>query len=119
MVSIIETNLYSIPAEQKKSVIVDADWNDKYGHLVILKTGNKYQIVINNYTIDPPLKITTPLIRWINEQEFLIVNSRTRSKNSNLYILNREGAVKSSFYCGDAIEDVSPNKEGIGFLQRA
>ncbi|NGY88846.1 TetR family transcriptional regulator [Bacillus megaterium] len=113
MVSIIETNLYSIPAEQKKSVIVDADWNDKYGHLVILKTGNKYQIVINNYTIDPPLKITTPLIRWINEQEFLIVNSRTRSKNSNLYILNREGAVKSSFYCGDAIEDVSPNKEGI------
>ncbi|WP_394555490.1 TetR family transcriptional regulator (plasmid) [Priestia aryabhattai] len=113
MVSIIETNLYSIPAEQKKSVIVDADWNDKYGHLVILKTGNKYQIVINNYTIDSPLKITTPLIRWINEQEFLIVNSRTRSKNSNLYILNREGTVKSSFHCGDAVEDVSPNKEGI------
>lgn len=113
MVSIIETNLYSIPAEQKKSVIVDADWNDKYGHLVILKTGNKYQIVINDCTIDSPFKITTPLIRWINEQEFLIVNSRTRSKSHNLCIISKDGAVKSSFYCGDAVEDVSPNKEGI------
>ncbi|MGF9891022.1 TetR family transcriptional regulator [Priestia megaterium] len=113
MVSIIETNLYSVPAEQKKSVIADADWNDKYGYLVLLKTGNKYRIVINNCTIDSPFKITTPLIRWINEQEFLIANSRTRSKSHNLYILSKDGTVKSSFYCGDAVEDVSPNKEGI------
>lgn len=113
MASIIETNLYSVPTEQKKSVIIDADWNDKYGFLILLKTRNIYQIIINDRTLDSPIKMKYPQIRWVNEQEFIIVNSRNHLKNPNLYIISRNGEVKSSFNCGDAVEDVSPNKEGI------
>jgi len=110
---LLETTLYTVPNEMQKAVIVDADWNEKYGVILVSKENNKFFVVINGDIIYPRLKVKYPLIRWVNEQQFVIINARNHLDTDNCYLVNRSGEVTTSFNCGDAIEDLVPNKEGI------
>ncbi|MDQ1143426.1 hypothetical protein QE429_000253 [Bacillus sp. SORGH_AS 510] len=113
---IIETILYSKPSSNNNVELIDCDWSDNYGLLLILEKNRKFivkiggtQLSLNNINITCDF----PLIRWIDHNRFLIADARNDSKRENLYILNTEGKIQNSFYCGDGIEDIVISKEGI------
>lgn len=110
---LIETTVYTTDPTKEQSVIVSADWNDRYGLLVIKKIKKKYELIINNDIIIPRLRLKYPTVRWISEHEILIVNNRVDAKEDNGFILSKDGAILRSFYLGDAIEDAMPTKDGV------
>ncbi|MED4285341.1 hypothetical protein P4679_25800 [Priestia megaterium] len=110
---VIESILYSIPEAYKNAKIIDTDYNDEYGLLVVLKFEKSYGILFNNRLIYPRLKLDYPLIRWINRQQFILVNPLNESSAHNAFILDSEGEILSSFECGDCVQEVSPSDKGI------
>ena len=41
------------------------------------------------------------------------MNPRAKGEKHNLFIMNIDGEVVRSFYCGDAVQDVAVSKDGI------
>lgn len=113
---IIETILYEKPSNSKNIKLIDGDWRDDCGLLLIIRKNQKSFIQIGDTQLsftDLNFYCNYPLIRWIDYNRFLIADARTNSKSENLYIFNTEGILLNSFHCGDAIEDIVPNNEGI------
>lgn len=94
--------------------IIDADWKDHLGIVVILKEKRQFMILLkdDNFLL-PPLKLHYPIVRWIDEDKLLIANKRNDTKMDNVFILNLAGTILVSFNGGDGIEDIEVGKEGI------
>ncbi|QJX80489.1 hypothetical protein [Priestia megaterium] len=110
---VTKNELYTIPDIYEKAKIVDADYHDEYGLLVVLKFEKSYGILFNEHLIYPRLKLDYPLIRWINKQQFILVNPINDSLEHNAFIVNNEGEVLSSFECGDSVQEIFPTDKGI------
>ena len=95
--------------------IIDADWKDDYGLVVILKEKRQFMILLNDDNIlTPPLKLHYPIMRWIDKDKLLIANARNDTRIDNIFILNlTTGTILGSFNGGDGIEDIEVSKEGI------
>jgi hypothetical protein len=113
---IIETLLYSKQTDNNSVELIDCDWNDNLGLVLVLKENRNFivqirenRIELNNFNIT----CEYPLVRWIDYNRFLIADARNDSKKDNLYILNTNGSIFNSFNCGDAIEDIATSKKGI------
>ncbi|WP_341285556.1 hypothetical protein [Priestia megaterium] len=110
---VTNNELYTIPDIYEKAKIVDADYHDEYGLLVVLKFGKSYGILFNEHLIYPRLKLDYPLIRWINKQQFILVNPINESSGHNAFIVNNEGGMLSSFECGDCVQEIFASDKGI------
>jgi hypothetical protein len=95
--------------------IIDADWKDDYGLVVILKEKRQFMILLNDDNIlTPPLKLHYPIMRWIDKDKLLIADPRNDTRIDNIFILNlTTGTILGSFNGGDGIEDIEVSKEGI------
>lgn len=116
LMEIIETILYSKQINDNKVKVVDCDWTDNYGLILILKDNRKFivqigeqQIKLSNFNIT----CDYPLVRWIDYNHFLVADARNDSNTDNVYILKLDGTILNSFNCGDGIEDIVVSKEGI------
>lgn len=111
---IIETTLYTNEINNNFELI-DCDWNDKYGLLLIIKNNRKFIIQAGENYINLTFKINCdyPLIRWIDYNLFLIADARNDGNRENLYILSTDGIKQNSFNCGDGIEDIVVSNDGI------
>ena len=54
-----------------------------------------------------------PVIRQLNDNSFLIADSRTNEKDDNCFIYDREGNVLKQFYSGDGIQDIEVVRDKI------
>lgn len=113
LVNIIETTIFSIDNKHNEVEIIDADWNENYGLLAIQKNSNKLEIIINGKILYINVHIEYPIIRWVGNHLFLLADTRNEDGKNNLFILDVEGEIKSSFNCGDAITDIIVSDEGI------
>lgn len=111
--NIIKDTIYLIPSNERTSFILDADWNDKHGLLLVKENKRKHEVLINGMQIPTEVKTKYPLIRWINKSHFVLIDTRCKGRNHNAFIINTNGELTHSFHCGDAISDVQVNKEGI------
>lgn len=73
-------------------------------------------VYFENNQIKLPEKVRFPIIRSIDEETVLIVNSRGRNQN-NAWIITSSGEVKANFPADDAIEDVVITKDFIVVTQ--
>ena len=110
---IVETTIFTIEPDDNCLNIIDADYKDEYGLVLVQKRHNRFELSVNGTTLYPRLKINYPFVRWIDYKHFLIMNPRTKGEKHNLFIMNIDGEVIRSFYCGDAVQDVAVSKEGI------
>ncbi|MEM4992721.1 hypothetical protein WKH56_09270 [Priestia sp. SB1] len=110
---VTKNELYTIPDIYEKAKVIDADYHDEYGLLVVLKFEKSYGILFNEQLIYPRLKLDYPLIRWINNQQFILVNPINDSSEHNAFIVNSEGEMLSSFECGDCVQEIFPTDKGI------
>jgi hypothetical protein len=113
---IIETILYSRQSDDDNVKLIDCDWTDNYGLILVFKKNKNFilqigenQIMLSNLSITCPY----PIVRWIDYNRFLIADARNDSKTDNVFILNLDGTLLNSFNCGDAIEDIVVSNEGI------
>lgn len=54
-----------------------------------------------------------PVIRQLNDNSFLIADSRTNEKDENCFIYDREGNALRKFYAGDGIQDIEVVRDKI------
>ncbi|MUK88232.1 TetR family transcriptional regulator [Ornithinibacillus sp. L9] len=112
---IIETVLYSKP-DADNVELIDGDWTDNYGLILVLKENGKFVVQIGDSKLMLPnftISCTYPLVRWIDNNCFLIADARNEDNTENLYIINLDGTVLNSFHCGDGIEDIVVSNDGI------
>lgn len=94
--------------------IIDADWKDEYGLVVLLKEKKKYMLFFNDENfVSLNLKVDFPIVRWVDRETIVIVDSREELNKDNAFILNMNGIIVDSFNCGDGVEDLEVGKEGI------
>ncbi|WP_088071959.1 TetR family transcriptional regulator [Gottfriedia luciferensis] len=112
---IFDTLVFSkVESNFEKYEIIDADWKDEYGLIVLLKEKKKYILFFNDENfLSINLKVDFPIVRWVDGETIVIVDSREELKKDNVFILNIDGKIVDSFNCGDGVEDVEVGKEGI------
>jgi hypothetical protein len=113
---IIETILYSKQSDDDNVKLIDCDWTDNFGLILVIEENGKFilqigenQIMLSNFSIT----CAYPLVRWIDNNCFLIADARNDGKTDNVFILNLDGTLLNSFNCGDGIEDIVISNEGI------
>jgi hypothetical protein len=111
---IIDTEIFCL-SNSNQDILIDGDWNDKYGLVLLIEEKRKLKIKIreNFININFDFKFNYPLIRWIDHEYFLIADQRNHINKENLYIYKLDGTKCFSFNCGDGIEDIVVGKEGI------
>jgi hypothetical protein len=113
LVNIIDSTLFTVDSKHNEVELFDADWNEDYGLLAIQKNSNTLEIIKNKKILDCNVQIDHPIIRWVDSHSFLLADARNEKRINNLFILDIEGKIKSSFNCGDAITDIIVSEEGI------
>lgn len=93
--------------------IIDADWNDEFGLVLILQEKQEFKVVYNEKTFIPNIELHYPIIRWIDKDTLVIVNPRAELNEDNVFIFDLSGTILGSFNCGDGIQDLEVSKEGI------
>lgn len=76
-------------------------------------TDNKQSLIFNYNQIQLPEKVRFPCVRFIDENSFLVVDSRANPNQKNGWIIKSSGEVISNFSAGDAIQDVVVTKDFI------
>lgn len=114
-INIMDNVIFSKTASKLGSYeIIDADWKDDNGLLVILKEKRHFLLFINDSScLTPSFKLEFPMIRWIDRDKILIANSRNETDIDNIFIMDLNGAIVNSFNGGDGIEDLEVSEEGI------
>lgn len=109
-----EKMIYIIDNENNKEII-DADWNEVYGLLIVQRNLNKLEVILNDKTLYLSFHIDYPMIRWIDNNLFILADARNEDGKNNLFILDIKGNLRQKFNCGDALTDINVCKEGIWF----
>lgn len=76
---------------------------DKEGQYIAFTSQNT--VLTNTAQVKVDVKLVFPIIRKLNEDNFLLIDSRTEKK-ANAYIFDFNGNRITSFLAGDGIEDV-------------
>lgn len=50
--------------------------------------------------------VVFPMVRWLGDEEVLLVSSRTEDQVPNAFVLDREGKLVRSFWVGDGVHDI-------------
>jgi hypothetical protein len=96
-----EQTIY-INTGEDKIINLDADVQGSF----IAYTDNKI-VITDDYKIRIDKEIRFPFIRRINNERFLLADSRTNKYNlPNVHIYDIEEQVQKSFFAGDGIQDI-------------
>lgn len=93
--------------------ILSADYHDRYGVIAICKEKRHLKVCIKENKLIIKQKIDFPVIRWINDSSFIVINSRIERERDNVFIYSITGELSKVFHGGDAIQDVVVSKKGI------
>lgn len=92
---------FHIDISQEK--ICDLDVSDN--NLFIAYTDNK-EIITSDKKIALEIGLKYPIVRLIDEEKFLLLDSRTDSNKQNAFIYDFNGQLLKTFLAGDGIQDV-------------
>jgi hypothetical protein len=73
---------------------------------------DRQRLIFNGNQITLPEKIMFPIVRFIDEETFLVAASRTGDEK-NGWIIKTSGEVVTNFFLGDAIENIVITKDFI------
>jgi len=97
----METNIVKLELSGKN--LVGFDFKSENEYLGITKT-NEIITPFSNFEIKTEIKF--PIIRILDDELFLIIDTRTKKDKENCFVFNHNGNLKNKFYFGDGIEDV-------------
>lgn len=83
--------------------ICDLDLSDD--NFFIAYTDNK-EIITSDKKISIEIEIKYPIVRLIDKEKFLLIDSRTDSNKQNAFIYDFNGRLLKTFLAGDGIQDV-------------
>ena len=83
--------------------LIGFDFKSEDQYLGITKS-NEIITPFDNFEINIDIKF--PMIRILDEELFLVVDTRTEADKKNCLIFNYEGKLVNRFYFGDGIEDI-------------
>ena len=89
--------------EQANSKCLDIDAQDTFAFLTI--TEDK-KIISPDFQTTIDLDLWFPNIRRLDQDKFLLVDTRTKKERQNGWIIDNEGQIKKTFMAGDGIEDI-------------
>lgn len=95
-----ETVIY-VDKEHGKLLSIDVKEDSSF----IAYTDNK-QVIAAEKKLMLDIAIKFPIIRLIDNDNFLLADARTSNKYPNAHIFNYEGKLLTSFLAGDGIEDI-------------
>ncbi|WP_044736198.1 hypothetical protein [Geobacillus kaustophilus] len=113
MLPIVTYTFYSIVSERSGVRLMDADWSDRCGWIVVQRSRRRLECVVNGTVLHPDVSVRFPIIRWVDSERFLLADARSDGKRDNVFLLDLHGRVRHSFCGGDGIEDIAVGKEGI------
>jgi hypothetical protein len=91
-------------------VLVDVDPSRNGFYIGITDKGN---VVVPFDRIEITQSFEFPIIRQLNDNLFLIADSRTSNQTDNCFIYDLKGNVHGQFFAGDGIEDIEILREKI------
>ncbi|MFP3728519.1 hypothetical protein U8V72_25385 [Priestia filamentosa] len=111
---IVKETVYKLLDKTNSIHVVDADYNDNYGLIVLKSIKGKDELIVNGDNICFKIKGIDPtLVRWVNENEFIVVDTRCEDEQPNAVVINTKGELVRSFNCGDGISDIVVSAKGI------
>ena len=107
--------IYAISAHHGDSVeVMDADWREQYGLVMILQENNKTTIHVKGVEIDVSFtRYSFSRIRWIDGNQILVATYENEINEENVFVMDQTGPLLYSFNGGEAIEEIIVGKEGI------
>lgn len=96
--------------ELKEEVLVDVDVFEGEFYIAITDNGN---VIFPFENTELSQKFSFPMIRQINQDSFLIANSRISTNEENCFIYDRKGKLIRKFLAGDAIQDIEVIRDKI------
>jgi len=91
-------------------ILIDIDLARDESYIGITDKGN---VILPFTTVFIPQSFRHPIIRWIDDGQFLIVDARVSARVNNCFIYDLDGKVHSQFFVGDGVQDVEIVKEKI------
>ncbi|QNU26467.1 TetR family transcriptional regulator [Geobacillus zalihae] len=113
MLRIVTYTFYSIASERRGIRLIDADWSDRWGWIVVQRSRRRLNCVVNGTVLHPDVSVRFPIIRWVDSERFLLADARSDGISHNVFLVDLHGNVQHSFCGGDGIEDIAIGKEGI------
>ncbi|WPZ19671.1 TetR family transcriptional regulator [Geobacillus subterraneus] len=110
---VVTYTFYSIVSERSGIRLMDADWSDRCGWLVVQRSRRRLECVVNGAVLHPHVPVRFPIIRWVDSERFLLADARSDGISHNVFLVDLHGNVQHSFCGGDGIEDIAVGKEGI------
>ena len=90
--------------------LIGFDFKSEKEYLGITKSNE----VITSYgEFEINIDFKFPIVRILDEEQFLVINARTEKDKENCFVFNNEGRLMNKFYFGDGIEDVKIIKNKI------
>ena len=98
--------------QTKDSRIVDADvFGDD---LIVLVDQDGPVVYWNERTIRLPFHLSSPFIRLLDSETFLVVDVTHEGTPVNVWVIDGRGSILHSFHAGNAIGAVAVNDTGFG-----
>lgn len=97
----MNTKTIHLELGKEKLVDIDCPVEDIYVGIT-----NKDTIITPNHKFKLSRRFKTPIIRQLNNETFLVANSRIKKNIDNCFIFDYSGNLKSQFYAGDGIMDI-------------
>lgn len=91
-------------------LLVDIDCSANDSYIGITQKGNVIT-PFDNFKIDQLFQF--PLIRQINDNQFLVADASVTIRTDNCFVYDLEGKVLGHFFAGDGIQDIEIVKEKI------
>jgi len=93
----------NVKLELEGKNLIGFDFKSESEYLGITKS-NEIITSFGEFEINIDFKF--PIIRILDEEQFLVINARTEKNIENCFVFNHEGRLMNKFYFGDGIEDV-------------
>ncbi|MGG3831961.1 MULTISPECIES: hypothetical protein [Geobacillus] len=90
--SIVAYTFYSIVSERSGIRLMDADWSDQWGWIVVQRSRRRLECVANGTILHPDVSVRFPIIRWVDSERFLLADARSDGKLDFLSAIEFLGA---------------------------
>jgi hypothetical protein len=107
--SILKMTEQTITIEVGQRKILNLDADDRGNFIAFV---DDKMVITNDHQLKVNIEIKFPIIRRLNNETFLIADSRTKD-NPNGHIYSFNGQLIKSFLAGDGIEDILVHRDKI------
>ena len=86
--------------------VADLDLDERGDWLAVCGSDPRWIVGSGELRFPIAHAVRFPLVRWIDANRLLVVNSRTTADRANAWVLGRDGREIHHFFAGDGIKDV-------------